>query len=130
MANKVILIGNLGKDPEVRFTPNGTAVANFSLATTEKFKSNNEVKQETSWHNVVMWGKLAELSRDYLTKGAKVYIEGRIKYEKYTPKEGGGERTITKIIGEKIEFLTKKDSQKEQPNHEEVPLPSDDDVPF
>jgi single-strand DNA-binding protein len=78
--NKVILVGNLGKDPEVRYMPNGEAVANFSIATTENWKDKSGVKQDkTEWHNIVMYRKLAEIAGEYLKKGSSVYLEGRIQ---------------------------------------------------
>jgi len=78
--NKVTLIGNLGRDPELRYTSNQTPFAKFSIATTEKFTSNGEQKEKTEWHNIVVWGKQAEIAQRYLKKGRQVYIEGRIEY--------------------------------------------------
>lgn len=77
--NRVILLGSVGKDPEVRTTTSGTVIASFSLATTEKFKSNNEWKEETTWHNIVAFAKTAEIARDYIRKGSPLYLEGRIQ---------------------------------------------------
>lgn len=87
--NKVILIGNLGRDPEVRFLPSGEPVANFSLATTESWKNKSGAKQEkTEWHSVEVFGKTAEVVRDYCTKGKQVYIEGALSYQEWTDKDG------------------------------------------
>ena len=87
--NKVILIGNLGRDPEVRYMPSGDAVANISIATTETWKDKNGEKQEkTEWHRVAMFGKTAEIAGEYLKKGSQVYIEGRLETRKWTDKEG------------------------------------------
>ncbi len=103
--NKAILIGNLGKDPDNRYTPNGQAVTSFSLATTEKYKDKSGVQQaRTEWHNVVCWGRLAEIARDYLKKGNPVYIEGRIQYRSYDDKEGI-KRYRTEIVAEKLQLL-------------------------
>jgi single-strand DNA-binding protein len=87
--NKVFLIGNLGKEPEIRTTTSGQTVATFSVATSEKFKNkNNEWEERTEWHNAVLWNKLAEIARDYLHKGKTVYIEGRIQTRKWEGKDG------------------------------------------
>ena len=87
--NKVILLGNLGKDPDLRYTPSGKAVATFSLATSERWTSQDGQKQEnTTWHNIVAWGKQAETMKEYLSKGRQVYIEGRIANRSYEDKEG------------------------------------------
>lgn len=103
--NKVILLGNLGRDPEMRYTPDGTAIASFSLATSENFKDRDGNKQErTEWHNVTLFGRQAEIAGEYLRKGSQAYIEGRLKTEKYTDKEGV-ERTVTKIIGDRMQLI-------------------------
>ena len=87
--NKVILMGNLGKDPEVRFMPNGDAVCNFSIATTDNWKDKNGEKQErTEWHNIVMYRKLAEIAGEYLKKGGQVYVEGRLQTRKWQGQDG------------------------------------------
>jgi single-strand DNA-binding protein len=87
--NKVVLIGNLGRDPEVRYLPSGDPVANFSLATTESWKDKSGAKQEkTEWHQIEVFGKTAEVVRDYCTKGKQVYIEGSIRYDEWTDKDG------------------------------------------
>jgi len=95
--NKVVLIGNLGRDPEVRYLPSGDPVANFSLATTDQWKDKSGQKQErTEWHSVEVFGKTAEVVRDYCTKGKQIYIEGSITYQEWTDKEGV-KRTKAKI---------------------------------
>lgn len=107
--NKVILVGNLGRDPEVRFMPNGEAVCNFSIATTENWKDKSGVKQEkTEWHNVVMYRKLAEIAGEYLKKGRPVYIEGRLQTRKW--EKDGVTRYTTEIIGDNMQMLGSKDS--------------------
>ena len=105
--NKVILVGNLGKDPEVRYMPNGEAVANFSIATTENWKDKSGVKQEkTEWHNIVMYRKLAEIAGEYLKKGAPVYIEGKLQTRKW--EKDGVTRYSTEIIGDQMQMLGSK----------------------
>jgi len=130
--NKVLLIGNLGKDPEVRFTASGTAVASFSLATSEKFKNKEgEWEERTEWHNVTLWGRLAEIASEYLGKGKTVYIEGRLQTRKWQDKDGK-DRYTTEIVGEKMLMLSRKDGS----NHEEAgqshegPGFPEGDVPF
>lgn len=114
--NKVLLIGNLGKDPEVRYTASGTAVASFSLATSEKFKNKEgEWEERTEWHNVTLWGRLAEIAGEYLGKGKTVYIEGRLQTRKWQDKDGK-DRYTTEIVGEKMQMLSRKDGS----NHEEA----------
>lgn len=103
--NKVILIGNLGKDPEVRYAPSGDAIANVTLATTENWKDKNGEKQEkTEWHRVAFFGKTAEVVGQYLKKGSQVYVEGRIQTRKWTDKEGQ-ERYTTEIVADKMQML-------------------------
>ncbi len=103
--NKVILIGNLGADPEVRFTPAGAAVANFRIATNESWVDKNQQKQErTEWHRIVVWGKLAELCGEYLKKGRQAYIEGRLQTREWTDKENKKNYT-TEIVANTVQFL-------------------------
>lgn len=106
--NKVMLIGNLGKDPEVRYTAGGTAVASFSLATSEKFKGKSgDWEEKTEWHNITLWARLAEIAGEYLSKGKTVYIEGRLQTRKWQDKEGK-DRYTTEIVGEKMQMLSGK----------------------
>src|SRR5215468_3929374 len=103
--NKVILIGNLGADPELRYTPGGQAVCDIRLATNESWTDKNGQKQErTEWHRVVMWGKPAEICKQYLTKGQKLYVEGRLQTRSWDDKEGN-KRYSTEIIGTDFMFL-------------------------
>ena len=103
--NKVILIGNLGKDPEMRYTQSGTAVANFSLATTDSWTGKDGNKEErTEWHNIVAWARLAEICSQYLTKGRQVYIEGRIQTRKWEDKDGNT-RYTTEIVAQNMQML-------------------------
>jgi single-strand DNA-binding protein len=106
--NKVMLIGNLGKDPEVRYTTSGTAVASFSLATSERFKSKSgEWEERTEWHNVTLWGRQAEIAGEYLSKGKTVYIEGRLQTRKWQDKDGR-DRYTTEVVCEKMQMLSGK----------------------
>lgn len=103
--NKVILVGRLGRDPEVRYMPSGDAVANFSIATDEQWRDRNGERQSrTEWHNITLFGKLGEIAGQYLKKGGQVYIEGRIQSRKYTGKDGV-ERTAYDIIGSEMKML-------------------------
>ena len=140
MLNKVILIGRLGRDPETRFMPNGEAVCNFPLATSEKYTDKNGQRQEaTEWHNVTMYRKLAEVAGKYLTKGGQVYLEGKIQSRKYQGKDGI-ERTAYDIIVNEMKMLGGGNS--EQQAQAETPTPTrrqapaapvediDSDIPF
>jgi single-strand DNA-binding protein len=104
--NKVILVGNLGKDPESRYMPNGKAVTNFSVATTDswKDKQTGEQREQTEWHNIVMYERLAEVAAEYLKKGSQVYIEGRLRTRKWQDKEGR-DRYTTEVIANDMQML-------------------------
>jgi len=123
--NKVILVGNLGKDPELRYTPTGTPVATFPLATSEKFKDRDGQPQErTEWHNIVAWRGLADICGKYLHKGKQVYIEGKIQTRKYQDRDGQ-DRYITEIIADQMQMLGRSpDSQHQgdQAPHDDVPF--------
>lgn len=132
--NKVILIGHLGKDPEVRYTQGGGAVANVSLATTEswKDKQSGQKQERVEWHNLVFWGKLAEIAEKYLKKGALIYVEGSIRTEKWQDKEGK-DRYTTKINVSEMQMLGgPRDSggNEEEPKIKTPPPDFDDDIPF
>lgn len=143
--NKVILVGNLGNDPETRHLANGSTVANISVATSEswKDKQTGEKKSKTEWHRVVFFNRLAEVVSEYLKKGSKIYIEGRLQTEKWTDKNGI-ERYTTKVYGDRMQMLGYPPEQQNQPNNKpaqenkgvpsfnnENPPPSfDDDIPF
>lgn len=105
--NKVILIGNLGADPEVRYMPNGGAVTNLRLATSETWKDQNtgQTQERTEWHSVVMYRRLAEIAGEYLKKGSKVYIEGSLRTRKWQDKNTGQDRYTTEIIGNEMQML-------------------------
>jgi len=106
--NKVILVGNLGKDPEVRHLENGAAVANFSIATSESYKDKNGNRQEqTEWHNIVLWRKLAEIAEKYVKKGSLVFIEGRLRTRSWDDKDGN-KRYTTEVIASSMQMLDKK----------------------
>ncbi|HVP31111.1 MAG TPA: single-stranded DNA-binding protein [Myxococcota bacterium] len=103
--NKVILIGNLGRDPELRYTPSGQPVANFTLATSDNFTSKSGEREErTEWHRIVAWGRTAELCAQYLSKGRTVYIEGRLQTREWENKEGQKQRT-TEVVATTVQFL-------------------------
>lgn len=106
--NKVILVGNLGKDPELRYTPAGAAVANFSLATTERYKDRDGNRQEkTEWHNIVAWRQLAEICGKYLHKGKQIYVEGKIQTRSYDDRDGN-KRYMTEIVMDQMQMLGSK----------------------
>ena len=113
--NKVILIGNCGRDPEVRYTPGGTAICNVSVATSSrrKDKTSGESIEDTQWHRVTFYDRLAEIAGEYLKKGKPVYIEGRLKYGKYTDKDGI-ERNTVDIVAEQMQMLGGRDSGGEE----------------
>ena len=130
--NKVILVGNLGKDPEVKYLDNGVAVANFSLATTESYKNKEGEKvSQTEWHNIVLWRGLAEVAEKYLKKGASVYIEGKIKTRKWEDKDGNT-RYNTEILADNMTMLGGKKDSQETPIDPPQETTSDkaDDLPF
>lgn len=131
MLNKVILIGRLGRDPETRYMPNGEAVCNFSVATSEKYTDKNGQRQEaTEWHNVTMYRKLAEIAGQYLKQGSQVYIEGKIKSRKYTDKNGV-ERTAYDIIANELKMLGgNAQTPAQKPQQAQAQDDIDDDVPF
>jgi len=104
--NKVILIGNLGKDPEIKYTPSGTAVAKITLATNERFKDKGgEWQDRTEWHNVVLWQRLAEIAGEYLKKGSKVYIEGRLQTRSWDDKNTNQKRYMTEVVANDLVLL-------------------------
>ena len=140
--NKVILVGNLGQKPEMRYTATQTAVANLSIATTEswKDKETGENRDKTEWHRVVFFGNLAEIAEKYLDKGSSVYVEGKIQTRKWQDKEGK-DRWTTEILGNQLTMLGSRgsnDSGSQQATSSETPFPeddsgpglSDDDIPF
>jgi len=137
VVNKVILIGNLGKDPEVRFTPSGQAKASFTVATTEKWKDQQgQLQQKTQWHNIVVWGKQAENCGQYLAKGRQVFIEGRIETRSYDDKDGN-KRYITEIVARDVRFLgggagraPAETGASVPPGEDPGPPPEEDDIPF
>ncbi|MCS7012711.1 MAG: single-stranded DNA-binding protein [Chloroherpetonaceae bacterium] len=150
--NKVMLIGHLGNDPEVRTTRDGTLVANFSVATNEYYKENGELKERTEWHRVVVFGKLAETCRQYLKKGKQVYIEGRLQTRSWEDKETGRKNYITEIVcldmqmlgprGDGSSEMSSAEMKEEFPPETTAPLPKSvpppdvvstpqvDDLPF
>ena len=147
--NKVILIGNLGKDPELKFLQSGQPVANFPIATSEKWKdkSTGETKEQTEWHNIIMFGKLAEIAGQYLKKGSSVFVEGRLQTRKWQDKNGQ-DRYTTEIIANEMKMLGGRGDQSgsqpaQQPRSQsnqdarnkaafgaQSPAGFDDDIPF
>ncbi len=145
--NKVILVGRLGKDPEVKATPSGSTVAKFSLATDERYTDRDGNKQErTEWHNIVAWGKLGEICGQYLRKGKLIYIEGKIRTESWEDKETKVKRYRTDIIADNMQMLERKGDEeggssysgggsyngtrKSTPTSSPAPEMDDDEVPF
>jgi single-strand DNA-binding protein len=138
--NKVILVGNLGKDPEVRYLEGGTAVANFPIATSETYKdrTSGEKKTITEWHNIVVWRGLAEIAEKYLKKGNQVYIEGKLRTRQWQDKDGNN-RYTTEVVGDNMQMLGgKRDdsspSNSNNPSQAEPPIDKSndiaDDLPF
>lgn len=142
MINKVILVGRLGKDPEIRSTPNGTTVTKFSLATDERFTDRSGEKQErTEWHNIVAWGKLGEICGQYLKKGKLVFIEGSIRTDSWDDKESGQKKYRTEIVARDMKMLDRRGdeeggggnysgSRKSSGSSAPAPEMEDDEVPF
>jgi single-strand DNA-binding protein len=141
MVNKVILVGNLGRDPEMRSLPSGQPVANFSLATTRRWKDRDGNRQEkTEWHNVVCYGKQAEIAGQYLTKGKQIFVEGRLETRSWEDKQSGEKRYRTEVIADNFQMLGSRGGGGEHeaaagPASGPGPAdfggePSDDDIPF
>ena len=139
--NKVILIGNLGRDPEVRYSPNGGAIANITLATSEAWKDKNtgEQVEKTEWHRVVFFRRLAEIAGEYLKKGSKVYIEGKLQTRKWQDKDGN-DRYTTEIVANEMQMLDSRggsasfsQDESSMASSQQEPMPAgefDDDIPF
>jgi len=139
--NKAILVGRLGSDPEVRYTPSGVAVANFNIATSEEWKDKDtgEKKERTEWHRIVAWSKLGEICGEYLSKGRQVYVEGRIQTRSWEDRDGN-KRYTTEIVASDVQFLGGRDAGpgaraeggSPASNFESSPIqaPEDDDIPF
>ena len=137
--NKVILIGNLGRDPEVRYTAGGQPVANFTMATTERWNDpSGEKKEKTEWHRIVVWGKQAEVAGEYLRKGRQVYIEGSLQTREWTDRDGN-KRTTTEIRAQRLQLLGRPEDRASVPAAapavaEEAGEPGggygEDDIPF
>jgi single-strand DNA-binding protein len=134
--NRVMIIGRLGKDPETRFMPNGKAVTNFSVATSEKWKKDGEKQERTEWHNVVAFEKLAEICAEYLRKGSQVYVEGKLQTRKWQDKEGK-DRYTTEIVASGMQMLGSRPQQQRQESPSSEPAAGDDssgdwsdDIPF
>ncbi|MDX3895057.1 single-stranded DNA-binding protein [Pusillimonas sp.] len=115
--NKVILVGNLGRDPEVRYSPDGAAICNVSIATTSQWKdkSTGERREETEWHRVVFYNRLAEIAGEYLRKGRSVYVEGRLKTRKWQDKDTGADRYSTEIVADQMQMLGGRESSGDAP---------------
>lgn len=137
--NKVILIGTLGKDPEVKYTQQGMPVAKFSLATNERFKSGDEWKERTEWHSIVAWQRLAEIAGEYLRKGRTVYLEGRLQTQSWEDKQTHEKKYKTEIVVTDLVLIDKHLSQRGASGANRAPQPApppdssgitDDDIPF
>lgn len=130
MLNKVMIIGNLGRDPEVKYTATGTAVATFNVATTERFKGKDgQMQDQTEWHRVVAWARLAEICGEYLHKGSRVYIEGKLQTRKWTD-QNSNEKYTTEIIAREMKMLDLRGGL-ENGSQDFPPLPmTGDEVPF
>ena len=133
MINKAILIGNLGADPEVRYTQTGTAVASFTIATTESWTKDGAKEEKTEWHRIVAFARLGEICGEYLSKGSKVYIEGRIQTRSWDDKDGVKKYT-TEIVAREMKMLSPKGAGAPTESHKEEPPMAEpiagDDVPF
>jgi single-strand DNA-binding protein len=136
--NKVILVGRLGSDPEIRYTQQGVGVTNFNIATSETWVDKAGEKQEkTEWHRIVVWGKMAEVCSQYLAKGRQVYVEGRLQTRQWEDKDGG-KRFTTEVIAQNVQFLDRGDRQAStsasQPSDQHLPeipaVSQDADMPF
>lgn len=136
--NKVLLIGNLGRDAEVRYTTGGTAVANFTMATTDRWNdpATGEKKERTEWHRIVVWGKQAEIAGEYLRKGRQVYVEGSLQTREWTDRDGNKKYT-TEIRAQRFQMLGRRDDAPASSERQEAPAVSEpdagyneDDIPF
>lgn len=142
--NKITIVGHLGRDPELRYTPQGTAVCNFSVATTEKRKDKTgESQEQTTWFRISVWGRQAEIANQYLAKGRQVYIEGRLRQEEYTDREGKI-KTALEVMASDLQFIgsrgdeqpapssttLKQSKTQEQGTNDDPQSLSDDDIPF
>ena len=131
--NKVIIVGNLGKDPEVKYMPSGDAVCNITVATSEtwKDKQSGENKEKTEWHRIVMFKRLAEIAGEYLKKGSKVYIEGKLQTRKWQAQDGS-DRYSTEITANQMQMLDSRtaDNSKASPNNTNFDDFGDSDIPF
>jgi single-strand DNA-binding protein len=136
--NKVILVGNLGREPELRATQSGQSVCHFSLATTERFTGRDgQAREQTDWHNIVVWGKPAEACGRYLKKGSQAYVEGRMTNREYEALDGSGKRYRTEIVAQRVQFLGGRPAAGEDDSAADFnagpdmpPLADDDDIPF
>jgi single-strand DNA-binding protein len=147
--NKVILIGNLGKDPEIKYTPNGVPVAKFSLATNERYKDKaGEWQDRTEWHNIVAWQRLAEIVGEYVKKGSKIYVEGRLQTSTWEDKQSGEKKYRTEIVAQDLVLLDRRGEgdvegrtsrgasasagfdQRPAPAEEHAAEITDEDIPF
>lgn len=138
--NKVILVGNVGKDPEVKYAPSGAALAKFSLATTERFKDKSgEWQDRTEWHNIVAWERLAGIVGEYVRKGAKLYVEGRLQTSSWEDRNSGDRKHRTEIVARDIVLLGSGDAaepamdhsdQEREPVHAGAAEITDEDIPF
>lgn len=139
--NKIIIVGHLGRDPEIRYLPDGTAVCSFSVATSEKTKRGGEAHDITTWFKVDVWGKQGEACNQYLAKGSLVYVDGKLSQDEYTDKEGN-KRTTLKVRANDVQFLDRKPQGESEPQSRQSfttdatgrikspPIVEDDEIPF
>lgn len=144
--NKIMIMGNLTRDPEVKYTPRGAAVAELGLAINRSYKVGEETREEVTFVDVVLWSRLAELAGQYLTKGSPVFVEGRLQTESWTDKQSGQKRSKMRVVGESMQFLGSKSNGQEAPRKQQSQQPTqrsqqayddvpeqgleDDDIPF
>jgi len=130
MVNKVVLVGRIGRNPEIKYLQSGAPVANFSVATSETWKDKNGAKQEkTEWHNIIAWNKLAEICGEYVTKGMMVFIEGKLQTRSWEDKNGG-KRQTTEIVAETIKMLGGGKPKETPQESGGAPAAEDQDIPF
>ena len=127
--NKVLLMGNLTRDPELRYTSGGTAVASFGLAVNRKFKQGEEWKDEVCFVDITVWAKQGENCAEYLNKGSQAFIEGRLNYQTWEDKQSGQQRSKLEVVANNVQFLTKQGDKKDM-GAGSSNVPDDDDVPF
>lgn len=130
--NKVQIIGNLGKDPEMRYTPNGKSVTSFNVAVNSTYKVGDEQRKETEWFNVEAWGKTGEIIKQYASKGSSIYVEGRLKTDKFEDKQSGETKYFTKVVVTSFQFLSSNSNgnPRQADVEDSAEIPPEDSIPF